>query len=71
MPLSVTVTELLTGKPRRRKENTIIIAMRRQDAGFLKDILRHYQKTNETAERTGQLCEELLERMNECFPKPK
>ena len=29
--------------------------MTRHDAGFLKDILRHYGRTNRTAERTGEL----------------
>ena len=70
MPLPITVSELRTDDSERNVgKNTIVIAMTRYDAGFLKDILRHYAKTNRTAEHTGELCRELLDRMDECFPR--
>ena len=69
MPFPITVSGPRTDDSERNVgKNTIVIAMTRQDAGFLKDILRHRAKTNRTAERTGELCRELLDRMDGCFP---
>ena len=58
----ISVSELSAGS--KVGENIIVIAMTRADAGFIKDVLRHYKKTKDTMER----CEELLKRMDECFP---
>jgi len=49
-------------------KNTIVISMTRHDAGFLKDIPRHYGRTNRTAGRTGQLCRELPDGTDGRFP---
>jgi len=50
-------------------DNVIVIAMTRDEAGFLKDILRHYARINGTAEHTGELCRELLDRMAGWFSR--
>jgi len=67
--MPVTVTELLTDTRPRVGQNTILIAMTREDANYLKDILKHYDRNNETIGETKLICRELLDRMNECFPK--
>jgi len=47
MALPITVSELRTdGSERNVGKNTIVIAMTRSDAGFPRDVLRHYAKTN-------------------------
>ena len=61
----MTVSELNMGA--KLGDNIIVIAMRRDDAGFIKDVLRHYRKTKDT-KKTMELCVELLDRMDECFP---
>ena len=68
--IPIAVSELQTDEKPKVAKNAIIIAMTRDDAGFLKGVLRYYLEHNETGKDTRQLCEELLNRMNECFPRP-
>lgn len=70
MPLPITVSELRTDDSKSNVgKNTILIAMTRNDANYLKDILRYYKGAKATGEtRTKKLCVEILDRMDECFP---
>ena len=61
----ISVSELSVGS--KVGDNIIVIALTRDDAGFIKDVLRHYKKTKDTKD-TMELCKELLKRMDECFP---
>ena len=69
MPLPITASELHADEKPNVGRNAIVIAITRSDAGFLKDVLRHYGRTNQTAEHTGELCRELLDRMDGHFPR--
>ncbi len=65
MPLPITVSELRTDDSERNVgKNTIVISMTRYDAGYLKLILQGYMQTGK-AKRTREVCEELLDRMND------
>jgi len=52
MALPITVSGPRTdGSERNVGKNTIVVAMTRSDAGFPRDVLRHYAKTNRAASK--------------------
>ena len=62
--IPITVSELHTDEKPNVGRNAIVISMTRYHAGYLKLILQGYMQTGK-AERTREVCEELLERMND------
>jgi len=43
--------------------------MARGHARYLERALKEYMETENNAERTRELCQELLDRMDECLPR--
>jgi len=64
MSLPITVSELRTGNPRRSGDNTVLIAMTRYDAGFIRKALMEYVETA-SAKRTKEICAEFIQEMDE------
>ncbi len=65
----VAVSELNTGgKP---GDNTIVIAMTRDAAGWFKDVLKYYISEGQTPHYKAvcvELSQKTLDEMNKCFP---
>jgi len=64
----VAVSELRMGE--KRGDNVIVIAMTRDDAGWLKDVLKSYipEEPSRQFGKSGELSRKLLAGMDACFP---
>jgi len=63
--IPMTVSELRAWK--NVGDNTVVISMTRGHARYIERALKEYMKTETGAERTRDVCRELIDRMDECF----